>query len=330
MTQMQTRQSSPKDIGQLLQSKAMLNQLRLALPKHITPERLARIVLTQIRQTPALLKCRRESLLGAILQAAQLGLEPGTLGQCWILPYGKDATFIVGYRGMAQLAWRSGQVAGLSSRAVFEGDVFDYDFGEDKISHKPGGETDPAKLTHVYAVVHTTYGGRIWDVMTRAEVDGIRKRSPAGNRGPWVTDYTEMAKKTVFRRLMKIGPCSVEMQTAMTLDDAADRGISQGIDFDIDVEATDEPELEELPAGEQKGAAPADETTAPAQPMVAEAIRKRAEMFQDVEAAADAIRRAVYAEFGDLSKISGPAIVKASNFAHGVTPKGLALKGAKS
>ena len=225
--------TTPATVVELLQSPKMLAQIRMALPKHITPERLARIALTQLRQTPRLMQCTRESLLGAIMECAQLGLEPGTLGQCWLVPYGKEATFILGYRGMAQLAWRSSLIASISARAVFEGDVFAYDFGSDKIEHQPSGDTDPAKLSHAWAAVHTTNGGRLWDVMTRSEIDKIRTRSAAGKSGPWVTDYAEMAKKTVLRRLFKLAPLSPELQTAMVLDDAADQGISQGLDFDL-------------------------------------------------------------------------------------------------
>lgn len=247
MSQLPVQSEQMKDVANLLTSKAMLAQLKMALPKHVTPERLARIVLTEIRRTPKLLECTRESLFGAILQAAQLGLEPGTLGQCWIIPYGKEATFIPGYRGLAQLAWRSNQISSISARAVFEGDVFVYDFGEDKLSHKPGNETDPKKLTHVYAVIHTTNGGRLWDVMTRVEVERIRTRSRAGSSGPWQTDYAEMAKKTVFRRLMKIAPCSAEIQTALALDEAADAGLAQGLDFTIPERDVTPPKEEEKP-----------------------------------------------------------------------------------
>ncbi len=246
MSQLTTQTAAARDFGAMLQSPAMLSQLKMALPRHVTPERLARIVLTQVRQVPKLLECSRESLLGCVMQCAQLGLEPGTLGQAWIIPYGKEATLVIGYRGMAQLAWRSAQIAGISARAAFEGDVFNYDYGADKIEHKPGGETDPKKLTHVYAIIHTSNGGRLWEVMTRQEVERIRQRSRAGNSGPWQTDYAEMAKKTVLRRLFKIAPCSVEMQTALQLDDAADMGVPQGIDFDvprtIDAEAEESPD----------------------------------------------------------------------------------------
>lgn len=226
-----------KNVSDLLTSKAMMTQLRLALPKGVTAERLVRIALTEIRRVPALLECTRESLLGAVMQCAQLGLEPGTLGQCWIIPYGKEATFVPGYRGLSQLAYRSGQITSIAGRAVFDGDVFAYDFGQDEFTHKPCGENDPSKLTHVYAVIHTKGGGRLWDVMTRADVEKVRARSAASTKGPWVTDYVEMAKKTVLRRLFKIAPCSAEMNVAMSLDDAADVGAPQGIEFSITADA---------------------------------------------------------------------------------------------
>lgn len=244
--QQQAAPKRPATVIDILQSPAMIAQLRMALPKHVTPERLARIVMTQIRQVPKLLECTRESLLGAVMQCAQLGLEPGTLGQCWIIPYGKEATFILGYRGMAQLAWRSSMISSITARAVFEGDHFVYDFGLDKVEHQPGGETDPAKLTHAWAAVHTSNGGRLFDVMTKKEIEKIRTQSAAGSKGPWTTDYAEMSKKTVLRRLFKLAPLSPELQTAMALDDAADQGITQGLDFD-------------LPAVAEKDVTPKDE-----------------------------------------------------------------------
>lgn len=246
VTQLVKKSDAAAEFGTLLQSPAMLSQLRMALPKTVTPERLARLVLTEVRRIPGLLQCDRSSLLGAVMQAAQLGLEPGVLGQCWIIPYKGKATFVLGYRGAAQLAWRSGMIAGLSSRAVYEGDHFAYDFGSDKIEHIPCGETDPRKLTHAWTAVHTTTGGRVWDVMLRREIDAIRARSASGNDGPWVTDFAEMAKKTVFKRNMKLAPCSVELQQALNMDDAADQGIPQGIDF----------EVPEAPAIEANGSAP--------------------------------------------------------------------------
>lgn len=248
--QLTTRDARQKSVLDLIRSPAMLDQLRAALPKHVTPERLVRIVLTEIRRVPKLAECKQQSLLGAIVQAAQLGLEPGVLGQCWIIPFGGEAVFIPGYRGLVQLMWRSNLVRAVSARAVFTGDTFGYDFGEDRIAHTPGGETDPEKLTHAWAAIHTTAGGRIFDVMTREEIERTRRRSRAGTSGPWVTDYAEMAKKTVLRRLAKLAPASVELMTALRLDDEADTGAPQEFDLSPDMAVPAEATSE---AGEEGG-----------------------------------------------------------------------------
>ena len=163
---------------------------------------------------------------------------------------------------MAQLAWGSSQIASMSARAVFEGDHFVYDFGADKIEHMPGTVTDPAKQTHAWAAIHTTNGGRLWDVMTRPEIEAIKKRSRAGSSGPWQTDAAEMWKKTVLRRLFKIAPLSAELQTALSLDEAADQGISQGLDFELP-----EPERDVTPPKAETAApAPADAAREPVAP----------------------------------------------------------------
>lgn len=250
MVQLEPASQKQNTVIELLQSSKMLAQIKAALPKHVTAERLARIALTQLRQNPKLMECSQHSLLASIMQCAQLGLEPGTLGQCWLVPYKREATFILGYRGMTQLAWRSSQIKSIATRAVFEGDHFAYDYGEDRIEHRPSGESDPIKLTHVYAMIHTTAGGRLWDVMTRKDVDAIRRRSSASTSGPWVTDYIEMTKKTVLKRLMKIAPLSAEMQTALSLDEAADRGMEQSFDFDLDPEMKVEQKPEDPPREE--------------------------------------------------------------------------------
>lgn len=232
MAQLVTVDDAIKAFNGYFANDAVQRQLAVALPRHLTADRFTRIVLTEIRRIPKLVTdCKRESLLGAIVQAAQLGLEPGVLGQCWILPYKDEATFIPGYRGLAQLAWRSGMVGSLCARAVFEGDDFDYDYGEETIRHKPKVDPDPDKLTHAYSILHIKGGGRIFEVMRRSEIEAIKRRSPsAGSKhSPWNTDYIPMACKTPFRKMMKLGPLSAELQRAIELDEAADRGESQGL-----------------------------------------------------------------------------------------------------
>lgn len=237
-------------------------EIARALPKHMSPDRLARIATTVMRQTPQLGQADPASFLGALMTCAQLGLEPGPLGHAYLVPFRNSKTgttevqFIAGYRGLVELARRSGQVQSVQAHIVRDGDHFDYEFGlEPRLKHKPVAPADAA-VTHAYAVVRYKDGGVDFDVMTRAEVDAIRDRSRAGKSGPWVTDYPEMAKKTVLRRLLKTAPMSVEYQQAIVQDenvrtslaaDAIDIGIPNDPDPEaptVDGQLVDEPAVE--------------------------------------------------------------------------------------
>jgi len=257
---------SPVDkVAHILAGASMQAQIKAALPRHMTPERLARIVTTEIRKVPKLAECTPVSFFGAVIQCAQLGLEPGNaLGHAYLLPYGKDVQLIIGYRGMIDLARRSGQIVSIDARAVYEGDKFECTLGLDPhIDHVPDwnnpNRTKADKLQFVYAVAKLKDGGIQFDVMSRAEIEGIRARSKAGNGGPWKTDYTAMALKSVVRRLFKFLPVSIEMQTAVGLDERADAGLPQDngaiIDgqfshVDEDGVIEDAPQLGNQPTGE--------------------------------------------------------------------------------
>lgn len=200
--------------------KRMGPEMAAALPKHMTPDRLVRISTTVMRRTPALATCSPESFLGAVMTCAQLGLEPGPTGQAYLVPYGSEVTFILGYRGMLELARRSGQVETVYAHPVFKADKFTYALGlNEALEHVPSMDDEPDTadnpLTHVYAVVKYKGGGHNVAVMTRAQVERIRLASKSKNSGAWKDHYTEMACKTVLRRLAKWMPQSVEFQTAM-------------------------------------------------------------------------------------------------------------------
>ena len=220
----------PKDLAHLMSSPAVQQQIKAALPRHMTPERMARIATTEMRKIPKLAECNPMSFLGAVIQC---GLEPGgSLGHVYLIPFGKEVQVIVGYRGMIDLARRSGQIISIDARAVYEGDQFECSLGlESKLSHVPDwnnpNRADPAKLRFVYAVAKLKDGGIQFDVMSKVEVDAIRKRSKSSGSGPWVTDYAAMALKTVVRRLFKYLPVSIEIQQAVGIDEMADAGISQ-------------------------------------------------------------------------------------------------------
>lgn len=226
-TQIATRQRTGIEIKQdnlasLL--KRMGPEMGAALPKHMTPERLVRIATTVMRRTPALATCDQNSFLGAVMTCAQLGLEPGPTGQAYLVPYGKECTFILGYKGMLELARRSGQVETIYAEPVYKLDTFSYTKGLDPtITHVPyDGEHEEGSaenpLTHVYAVAKYKSGGYNFVVLSRARVEAIRKRSRASSNGPWVTDYVAMALKTAIRRLATWMPQSVEFQTAIAVD----------------------------------------------------------------------------------------------------------------
>ena len=210
-------------IEQLL--KRLAPQLERALPKHMTVDRFARVALTEFRKTPALAKCSTESFMAALMMGAQLGLEPGnSLGHCYLIPYGNTCQFILGYRGMIELARRSSQIVSIQAHEVYENDEFVFEYGlEEKLIHRPNlGERGEVKL--FYAIAKLVGGGYQIDMMTKSDVEKIRQRSKAGNSGPWVTDYNEMAKKSVVRRLFKMLPISIEYQKAASMDEDADRG----------------------------------------------------------------------------------------------------------
>lgn len=197
------------------------------LPIGCTAERMLKVALMAVNKQPALANCTRDSLLQAIMQSAELGLEPNTpLGLAYLIPYGREVTFQVGYKGMIRLAYQSGGLSSLFARVVYKNDPFAIHYGTDnKIEHRPLLEGDAGPMIGVYAVM-TREGSAIpdFEYMTKAQVDAIRARSPAGRKGPWVSDYDEMAKKTAIRRLLKRAPLSPEkselLAKALEADDA--------------------------------------------------------------------------------------------------------------
>jgi recombination protein RecT len=184
----------------------------------LDPERFARVALTVIRQSPQLIKCRPESLLGALMTCAQLGLEPGPLGEAYIVPYKDNVTFIPGYRGLIKLAWQSGQLRHISAHVVYTNDTFDYALGlEPTLVHRPARGTRGDAI-YVYAVAQLVNGGNEFVVLTVGEVEEIRRRSAASAKGPWVTDWAPMAKKTAIRQLIRWLPLSTTAHRAVVAE----------------------------------------------------------------------------------------------------------------
>jgi len=277
-TALQRREEQRQERQKTLANKIerMKPEIGRVIPRHLNPERVARIAVTVMRRTPKLAECTEASFLGALMTCAQLGLEPGPLGHAYLVPHKNhrrnctdkrncdcisEVTFIPGYRGLVDLARRSGQVSTIFAKVVRQGDHFDYEFGlNPRLEHKPTADVDKP-LTHVYAVIRYKDGGVDFDVMTRAEVERIRRRSRASDDGPWKTDYDEMSKKTVLRRACKTAPMSIEYQQAVANDEQARTStVLDDIDLTvplddpeaIDGEVVDEP-AEEWPATAEPG-----------------------------------------------------------------------------
>lgn len=181
-------------------------------------ERFTRVALTVIRQNPALQRCRPESLLGALMTSAQLGLEPGPLGEAYLVPFGDQVTFIPGYRGLIKLAWQSGQLRHISAHIVYTNDTFDYALGlEPTLLHRPA-RGDRGDAIYAYAVAQLLNGGTEFVVLTIGEVEALRARSRAAQKGPWVTDWDAMARKTAVRQLIRWLPLSTVVHRAVVAE----------------------------------------------------------------------------------------------------------------
>jgi len=241
MTQLIRHDDKVASVRSMLQR--LMPQMLLALPKHLTPERMFRVAMTAVQRTPELLECDPRSLAGAVLQASQLGLEPdGVLGAAYLIPFRNGKTgkrevqFLPGYKGLITLARRSGEISSIDARVVREGDKFKYAFGLNPVlEHVPAEHDGEAKpVTHAYAVIRLKDGGYQFDVLTVAEIKAIQAQSRAGTSGPWQTHFAEMAKKTALRRALKLAPMSVEAQRAVALDELAEAGVPQELEFQVD------------------------------------------------------------------------------------------------
>jgi len=227
----------------------MKPQIKMALPRHLTPERLIRITMTAWSRTPALQDCSPMSVLASVVQAAQLGLEPdNVLGHAYLVPFynnktkQKECQLITGYKGLLDLARRSGQIQAIDSQVVYERDHFIYRLGLDpKLEHVPSEDDDRGKITHAWAVARFKDGGTQCEIMSRAQIDKIKASSKAADFGPWKTHYDEMARKTVLRRLCKFLPLSPEIQRQVSSEELADAGIIESAIID-QADAPDKPE----------------------------------------------------------------------------------------
>lgn len=243
---------------------AMSGEIAKALPQVMTPERFTRIALSAVSNTPKLGNCTPQSFLGAMMNAAQLGLEPNTpLGQAYLIPFENrkkgitECQFQIGYKGLIDLAYRSGEVKMIDAQTVYENDEFEYELGMDPVlKHKPARKNRGNPI-YFYATFKLTNGGQGFQVMSIEDVqEHAKKYSKTYNNGPWQTNFEEMAKKTVLKKLLKYAPLKTEFVKQVTSDETIKTSISDHME-DVpneymDVEYEEHPN-EDPVTGEIKG-----------------------------------------------------------------------------
>lgn len=224
-TQAMEKSSGKKTLQEYI--KVMEGEIKKALPSVITPERFTRMVLSALSMNQRLGECTPQSFLGAMMTAAQLGVEPNTpLGQAYLIPYRNHGTmecqFQLGYKGMIDLAYRSGEVSIIQAHTVCENDEFEYELGlEPKLRHVPAA-SNRGSATHYYAMFRTKDGGCGFAVMSREEVEQHARKyskSYSGSSSPWATNFNEMAKKTVLKKALKYAPMKSDFVRGLTQDE---------------------------------------------------------------------------------------------------------------
>jgi recombination protein RecT len=207
----------------------MAPAIKAALPQHITADRMTRIALTAVRQTPQLLNCDQMSLLGAIMTSAQLGLEPNTpLGEAYLIPYHDyknkvtNAQFQIGYKGLLTLAYRTGQYRSIYAHEVYSNDKFHYEYGlKESLTHIPAPvpEGDPIYYYAVYHLANGGYSFSVWSYEKVKQHASIYSQSFSKSSSPWQANFDAMALKTVLKDVLKYAPKSIEFAHAIEDND---------------------------------------------------------------------------------------------------------------
>lgn len=219
-----TTPAIPKTVKSWLTSDYFKTQVALCLPKHLTADRFVRIAISALTRVPKLADCTPESVLKAMMTCSELGIEPDGR-RAHLIPFNNsklhrmECQLIVDYKGLVELAKRSGEIGSIHADVVCENDQFVYDRGLIE-THKIDFRKPRGAMYAAYCIIRfkDSASDPKCEVMTKSEINAIRSRSPAGSSGPWVTDYNEMSKKTVFRRASKWIQLSPELHDALEKD----------------------------------------------------------------------------------------------------------------
>jgi recombination protein RecT len=211
-----------KGLRGLLEGEQFKNAIAAALPKHLPAERFIRVAITAMTRTPKLADCDQASFFNSLLTLSQCGIEPDGR-RAYLIPYENrkrgvtECQLIISYMGLLELAMRTGEISNVHADKICDNDIFEYDRGQIG-RHQIDFRRPRGSAYAYYAICRFKDGTEKAEVMTLEEVEAIRNRSRAGNSGPWVTDFDEMAKKTAFRRLSKWLPLSSEYRDALDKD----------------------------------------------------------------------------------------------------------------
>lgn len=208
--------------------KALEPEIKRALPSVLTPERFTRMALSAINNTPKLTECTPMSFIAALMNAAQLGLEPNTpLGQAYLIPYKNkgilETQFQIGYKGLLELAYRNERMQSIEAHTIYENDDFYYELGlNPQLRHIPEWN-ERGEIRGFYAVFKLDNGGYRFEVMSRYDIDQYASRYSrafSSEYSPWRSNYEAMAKKTVIKQLLKYAPMKSDFQKAMSMDES--------------------------------------------------------------------------------------------------------------
>lgn len=320
----------PLTIGRLIDRQRA--ELARALPKHMAADRLARIATTVIKSTPKLLECSAPSLLGALMLSAQTGLEPGPLGHAYLVPRRNrgvwECQWMLGYKGIIELARRSGKLVSIEAREVCERDDFDFAYGlSERLHHRPYMTGERGPIVAFYGVAKFTDGGHYFLVMSKADVDRARERSDAARAGagPWISDYAAMGRKTVIRRMAPFLPLRVEEATILTHDETVSTVVDPQPAAEpseagwVEAESWEPPDAPsagvDVETGEVRDSGDADDREAPDSPENGSAGEVPSSPEPPTDAMTEPQKRRLFAQLRDLSMSGTPKRLKwASDF----------------
>jgi recombination protein RecT len=215
-----------RELREVLQSEDFRRRVTEVLPRTMSPERFTRIAYQATFRIPELLNCTQDSFLNSLMQLGTMGLEPDGR-RAHLIPFrNKDGsvecTLIVDYKGIKELVRRNGDVSSMHGDVVGENDSFEVRYGTRGVLDHVPNLHGRGKIYCAYSWVKLPNGDEEYDVMTLDEIEVIRNRSKTPNKGPWVTDWNEMAKKTVFRRHAKALPLSPDTREALERESDGD------------------------------------------------------------------------------------------------------------